>query len=281
MKHNQQSAPASALQLLALATTALRDLHMGYPPKEIAALNGQGLAELLKDCVTFLRGQGIYDEGGWDCAETEHIQVTHPSAGDPRAMTLKRMKDEGLTLAECISAFAASNDDPYVIAARQLVAGGDDVTIDDITTTSPADDGAWVLSWLWVSNEEAGLLAPADMLEQVFNEASAVLDGGSMLDDETLQLRRVQLDWLEDLITNYADELDEIATETPKGPPGPIVWEDEQNRKWRFMPSDALTQLRLLARQGDLSDKLSDQAEAYISQYGNKLDAILTVIQID
>lgn len=67
------------LELLAIATTALRDLHMGYPPKEIAAATGQGLEVLLTDLVTHLRGQGIDDEGGWDCDATNGIAVAATS----------------------------------------------------------------------------------------------------------------------------------------------------------------------------------------------------------
>lgn len=46
---------------------------------------------------------------------------------------------------------------------------------------------------------------------------------------------------------NYADELDGIEDEVIKGLPGPIQWEDASGRSFRFMPSDALSQLRLLA----------------------------------
>ena len=63
-----------------------------------------------------------------------------------RAEALERLKAEGLTIGECITALAVPNDDPYVREARNLIVGDDDVEIDDHTVTSPAEDGAWVLS---------------------------------------------------------------------------------------------------------------------------------------
>lgn len=74
-----------------------------------------------------------------------------------RAEALERLKAEGLTIGECVTALAVPNDDPYVSEARKLVEGDDDVEIDEHTVTAVADDGAWVLSWLWVSKYEVGL----------------------------------------------------------------------------------------------------------------------------
>lgn len=62
-------------ELLPLATTALRDLSMDWPPEEIASHGGKGLDELLRQCVVHLRGLGIDDEGGWDTAATAGIPV--------------------------------------------------------------------------------------------------------------------------------------------------------------------------------------------------------------
>jgi hypothetical protein len=58
--------------LLATATTALRDLYMGYSPRDIAGHTGvDGLGGLLHELVTTLRARGIDDEGAWDCDLTE------------------------------------------------------------------------------------------------------------------------------------------------------------------------------------------------------------------
>jgi hypothetical protein len=44
------------------------------------------------------------------------------------------------------------------------------------------------------------------------------------------------------------------------------------------MPSDALNQLRMLARHGGLPDHVADQAERFCIRYGNKLDAMLAAV---
>ena len=80
-----------------------------------------------------------------------------------RTRILEGLKADGLTVGECIRALAVPNDDPYVKKARDLVAGDDDIEIDDATTTSVGEDGAWVLSWLWVSNEDAGVTSKVDL----------------------------------------------------------------------------------------------------------------------
>ncbi|MDE4914372.1 hypothetical protein PQI07_27250 [Methylobacterium sp. 092160098-2] len=64
------------MRLLALATTALRDLSMDWPASQIAAADGAGgLDALLVQVVAHLRGMGIDDENGWDTAATRSIPV--------------------------------------------------------------------------------------------------------------------------------------------------------------------------------------------------------------
>jgi hypothetical protein len=64
------------LQLLELATTALRDLSMGWVTNELAAADGaKGLSALLVQAVTHLRGMGVDDEQGWDTSATAAIPV--------------------------------------------------------------------------------------------------------------------------------------------------------------------------------------------------------------
>jgi hypothetical protein len=67
------------IQMLAAATTALRDLSMDWQPREICALNGEaGLPALVRGLVSELRGRGLDDEGGWNCPETQNIAVGSP-----------------------------------------------------------------------------------------------------------------------------------------------------------------------------------------------------------
>ena len=60
---------------LEIATTALCDLHKGYPPGELAAENGKGIKPLLRELVTELRRRGSCDEGAWDTEFTTGIPV--------------------------------------------------------------------------------------------------------------------------------------------------------------------------------------------------------------
>lgn len=75
------------------------------------------------------------DDGGIDdlCG-----QLQEPAA---HADVLASLKDDGLTIGECITALSVPNDDPFVAQARNLVFGMDDMEIDDNTTTSVGDGG--------------------------------------------------------------------------------------------------------------------------------------------
>jgi hypothetical protein len=201
-------------------------------------------------------------------------------ARNRRIAALQALKADGLTIGECVSVLAVSNEDPYVKAARQLIEADDGIEIDSETITAMGDDGAWVMNWLWVSDDEAGVRRHADILETMLNAARRQLRNHPLGDAAMQKLRNDQADWLEDLITNYADELDGIETEVPKGKPGPIYWLDVAGNQVSFMPSDALSQLRLLARQSGLLDEDSDHIDQFCMKHGNKLDAILTVIQV-
>lgn len=196
-----------------------------------------------------------------------------------RTEALKALKSDGLTFGECIEAFADKDDDPFVGAAQNKVREGE-LEVDSPTVVSRGDDdGAYVMGWIWVSNEAAGIVSNAELLEQVLDHARLALAGQHGLDTQTEKLRNDQADWLEELISNFADELDDIESEVLKGVPGAITWVNGEGDQIRFMPSDALFKLLPLARQNGLSIELSNQAETFCSRYGNKLDAILTAVQ--
>lgn len=206
---------------------------------------------------------------------------TELTAAD-RAVVLSALKGKGLTITECITALAACNHDPFVRKARELVAGDTaGIAIDNATVTSTSDTGAWVLSWLWVSNDEAGVLLYPDLLERLLKPARASIAAARRLgkiDATTAKLRNDQADWLEDLVTNFADELDGIESETPIGEPDSITWTNGKGETMQFLPSDAISALLALARNVGLPTEIADQVEQFNAQYGIKLNAILTVI---
>lgn len=126
-------------------------------PEELDGASVEHIEKLIKDeyhsgelCVVGSDGSTEY-RGWWSIEQQDGTaEVTHAEA-------LQALKADGLTIGECVDVLAAPDDDPYVRAARDSIVGDDDVQIDAKTVTSQGDNGAWVLSWMWVSNGEAGI----------------------------------------------------------------------------------------------------------------------------
>lgn len=116
-----------------------------------------------------------------------------PASGAvPGIPSLEALCAGGLTIGECIRAFAVPGDDPYVSAARATIDADDDTEIDDHTTTSVGDGGAWVLAWLWISDAQAGVLSHSAMLEEVLLHARKALACAHGLDVETANCGRTR-----------------------------------------------------------------------------------------
>ncbi|MBK5962540.1 hypothetical protein CCR95_00030 [Thiocystis minor] len=116
---------------------------------------------------------------------------------------------------------------------------------------------------------------PTELLENVLVKARESLVPIHPGSDEG-----IYADWLENLIINQPDALDALASATPKNAPGPIVWIEADKRRFSLMPSDALFRLVLLARAAGLSTPETEEAQAFCARYGNKLDALLTTVQV-
>ena len=219
-----------------------------------------------------------------ESANRDQSRETAPSApasgAVPGIPSLEALCAGGLTIGECIRAFAVPGDDPYVSAARATIDADDDTEIDDHTTTSVGDGGAWVLAWLWISDAQAGVLSHSAMLEEVLVHARKALTRAYGLDVETARLRENQADWLEDLLSNYADEVDDVASARPESEPSAILWVDGEGRDVLFAPSDALLHLLALARQAGLRERAAEHCERFCAQHGSTLDAVLVVVQI-
>lgn len=68
---------------------------------------------------------------------------------------LQKLKDEGLVFSDCVAVFGVNRDqDKYASFAHQM--GGNDIEIDMETVLSEAEDGTWVMGWLFVSNAAVG-----------------------------------------------------------------------------------------------------------------------------
>lgn len=86
---------------------------------------------------------------------------------------------------------------------------------------------------------------------------------------------KVYLDWLENLIGEFADELDGIEIHETENEPSQIEWIDEYERVNSFYPSTALLRLLVLAKQGGLTGEMANDVETFVLKFGNKLDRIL------
>lgn len=80
-------------------------------------------------------------------------------AAQARMEALATLKDCGLTFADCVQAFGDNDSDSYVAAAQNKVQEGD-LEVDIPTVVSRGADGTYVQAWVWVSNRDAGILAP-------------------------------------------------------------------------------------------------------------------------
>lgn len=193
-----------------------------------------------------------------------------------RIVLLKQLKAAGLQFGEIIEVYGSDDANPYATAAADHA--NDDLILDPSPVVSEADEGAYVLMWKWISNMAAGIMPPSELLEHVLTHARKGIAYSKDLQIEVRREREVMSDWLEDLLTNLADEVNGIETAQIKGIPHSITWHDGDNKPWTFMPSSAINQLRLMARQGGLPDALADKAEQFSIRFGNKLDAALTVL---
>lgn len=205
--------------------------------------------------------------------DIEHLLQTVNFA-TANADVLTALKHNGLTFTDCTQAFAADEENPFVKTAHELLQGGDDMSIDSPTVTCGGETGTWVMAWMWISNAEANVRGNADLLEAVWRNALAFnLQRENALDS-------AYSDWLEELVSNFADELDDIANAFVSSEPGPVVWQDQAMNNHEFLPSQALLRLVQQAKDAGMSANDVQQAECFCAKYGTKLDAILTVIQI-
>lgn len=196
----------------------------------------------------------------------------------PANDALQAMKLKGLTFENCVEAYADGESDPYVIAAMNNAREGEIEVDSNAVVSRGSDAGAYVMAWKWVSNQEAGVFSNSELLELLFDHASAGQDVSTAVGVER-HLRQAQLAWLEDTITNFADEVDNIETETPIREPQPIHWTAEDNSTVVFKPSEALVALLEIAKtHGDLLTRDADKIQAFCATYGEKLDAMLTVL---
>lgn len=233
------------------------------------------------DLIRFAREVPDYEDWEWSDIHANLPDSLKESAHTQAMQLLQASRDNGLSFGDCIEVFAAEENDPYVAKAREDVGSSDDIQIDDKTVISKSERGAWVMSWVFISDESAGIMSFSEALEAVLESAMKSIATDRELGEETLNLRFEQSDWLKELLSNYADEIDTIESQTPAHRPGPIVWVGEDDKPYEFLPSDAIAQLLVLARRAGLESSVADRADEFCREHGTKLDAMLTVFQSD
>lgn len=63
------------------------------------------------------------------------------------------LDDADVTLSDCIEAFAADENDPYVVLARQQHKPGV-LELGEPTYVSETPSGAYVMAWIWIPKPE-------------------------------------------------------------------------------------------------------------------------------
>ena len=157
--------------LLRFAMHALRDLDAGYPATEIACPPGvvdesvpqaSGLLKLVGAIALRLAQIGALDDEDRRMVAGLLPDLEVPATASPdvgRKTVLNELVQEGLMVGGALTAFASEDDDPFVQAAREKYEYGSDgdVDIDANPPISESDEGAYVLGWLWVSKDDAGV----------------------------------------------------------------------------------------------------------------------------
>lgn len=190
-------------------------------------------------------------------------------ASPAKAVVIDALKANGFCFSDFVAPFGDTEESsPFVKAAREAVARKEgSLEVDEPTIVSDGDkNGSYVMGWIWVSNEEAGILPNSEVLERLH-------DSLDVTDNESFN---AYLAWLEETLTNFADEIDEIESEeVGAGEPDQIQWEHE-GEVYTFHPSDALKELLAATeRMESLDADDAARVKAFIEQYGSKLDRVL------
>ena len=90
----------------------------------------------------------------WDTIDAARLFLAQPETSATNEQTLAALKANGLEFGDCVVAFAEDDDNPYVVAGREMMDGGD-LEMDDKVVISESDDGAYVMAWKFVSKEFA------------------------------------------------------------------------------------------------------------------------------
>lgn len=181
-----------------------------------------------------------------------------------------------IEFADCVAAFGESEStNPFVRAARKRGDEGE-LEIDEVAIVSDGGDpGAYVLSWLWIS------FGDADVGSAAMEDLCAFLVPRLTLADTERWPLLARLDWLQDLLSNFADEIDDIEHEAIRlgASPHQLTWQTDYGA-YGFTPSSALRDLVAEGRRLGVPEVTVKAVEIYLDRYEEKLDAMLLVVQL-
>lgn len=187
---------------------------------------------------------------------------------------IEALKSNGFEFSDFVSVYGERSDsNPYVKAAQDMVSTREgDLEVDEPAVVSAGEDfGAYVLAWLWVSNDEAGVYSPSDRLWDLY-------DLMAKNEDRTL---RAYHTWLGETLDNFSDQLDGLETdEATVSAPTQINW-NHDGVEYSFLPSEAIEALLGKAIEAGASDHLAEDISTFLSEYGDKLDSSLSSVTLN
>lgn len=177
------------------------------------------------------------------------------------------------TFNEAIKKFGTSVEKSVYLreahAQKNDLPSGLGLTIPDCSVVLPYCGGAMVMAWLDISDDSARVSEVSACMERMLECVSP--KPGTILD--------VYSQWLEELLTNYSSELDDLANTAPiTQEREKLAWSDPNHDDLvKFYPSDALTSLLAESSKHEFMDASdADRVKAFIDSYGEKLDCILS-----
>jgi hypothetical protein len=194
---------------------------------------------------------------------------TRPTAQEVRAL----LDAQGITFADCVGAFGSTREDnAYVLTAHHLHEDAGEVEFDDKAVVSDAEQGAWVMAWVWVARSDAENYP--ERLEQLLSAARS-------LRDLTAE-QRAHLDWVKEVATDLADDIDRImkAAIPTDAVPTAILWEDGDGNEFTFLPSTALGTLIATAAKSFAPSEHIEAIELFARTFGPKLDCLAGVAAV-
>lgn len=148
----------------------LWDWYPGEPaetaPGLVTLLNAYGAAKFGDEWWPGNAGEWIGEEKARALAEllaAEDTAKAPGASGIPPAAELAALIAGGLQFSDAVRAFAAIQDaedgetSAYVATAKRLHAEDGVCEIDDTAIVSDGDEGAYVMAWVWVSKDDAGI----------------------------------------------------------------------------------------------------------------------------